>query len=88
MSRPRIAFESHLGHGITPRQRGFCFNVLTGSTGRPSDARFAGFGLAAAVPKRVCGVAGSSPWVVLPPAVNGVAAVTCTYSWAGGAGAT
>ena len=21
--------ESHLGHSISPRQRGFCFNVLT-----------------------------------------------------------
>ena len=23
ITRPRIAFESHLGHGIPPRQRGF-----------------------------------------------------------------
>jgi hypothetical protein len=23
MTRPRITFESHLGHGIPPRQRGF-----------------------------------------------------------------
>jgi Fic/DOC family len=29
ISRPRRQFESHLGHSISPRQRGFCFNVLT-----------------------------------------------------------
>lgn len=23
-----MQFESHLGHSMTPRQRGFCFNVL------------------------------------------------------------
>jgi hypothetical protein len=24
-----MQFESHLGHSMTPRQRGFCFNVWT-----------------------------------------------------------
>ena len=39
---------------------------------RPSDARCAGSGLAAAEPIQVCGVAGSSPWLVsIPPAVTG-----------------
>lgn len=28
-ARPGMQFESHLGHGMSPRQRGFCFNVLT-----------------------------------------------------------
>ena len=34
---------------------------------RPSDARFAGCGLAAAEPFQVCGVAGSRSWLVGPP---------------------
>jgi hypothetical protein len=28
-SRPGIQFESHLGHDVFPRQRRFCFAVLT-----------------------------------------------------------
>jgi hypothetical protein len=39
---------------------------------RASDANSADFGLAAARSMQVCGVAGSSPWLVgLPPAVSG-----------------
>ena len=28
-ARAGMQFESHLGHSIPPRQRGFCFNVCT-----------------------------------------------------------
>ncbi|GAA1257786.1 hypothetical protein GCM10009589_06580 [Arthrobacter pascens] len=31
-------FESYLGHSMTPRQRGFCFNVWTLISAGPSDA--------------------------------------------------
>jgi hypothetical protein len=60
----------------------------------------AGCSLAAAGPVQVCGVAGSSLWLVgLPPAVSGFLrflvpvmlsrpVVAYTYSWAGGAGTT
>jgi hypothetical protein len=29
LARAGRQFESHLGHSISPRQRGFCFDVLT-----------------------------------------------------------
>jgi hypothetical protein len=64
-----MQFESHLGHSIPPRQRGFCFNVCT-STRFGSLLRLSRrCGLAAAVAYGVMWVAGSGPWLVgLPPA--------------------
>ena len=48
-----MQFESHLGHKRSPRH--------------PSDARFAGSGLAAAMAYSGVRVAGSGPWLVGPP---------------------
>lgn len=73
LSRTRIPFESHLGHDVFPRQRRFCFDVLTKLVVASSDELVAGCGLGAAGPVQVCRVAGSSPWPVgLPPAVVGL----------------
>lgn len=85
-NRAGSQFESHLGHSISPRQRGFCFNVLTWLAVAPPDARCAGCGLAAAEPLHVCGVAGSASWLVgLPPAVTGFLRflVPVVSGWAG-----
>ena len=68
-----MQFESHLGHRIPPRQELFCFDVLTKLALGASDATGAGFGLAAAEPMQVCGVAGSVSWLVgAPPADIGL----------------
>jgi hypothetical protein len=82
-----MRFESHLGHSMTPRQRGFCFNVWTfvPSVG-PSDT-VRGLCLAPAVAHLVVWVAGSGSWSVgLPPAgiwgyVSSLLAVPVASCW-------
>jgi hypothetical protein len=95
-----MRFESHLGHSVLPRQRRFCFDVCTKLAVASSDGLGRGLWLAAAEPMQVCGVAGSSPWLVgLPPAVSGFLlflvpvlsggpGLAYTYSCAGKVGTT
>jgi hypothetical protein len=67
-----MQFESHLGHSISLVRGDFALTCVQTLRWRASDANSAGFGLAAAGPMQVCGVVGSSPWLVgLPPAVSG-----------------
>jgi hypothetical protein len=54
LARAGTRFESHLGHGMTPRQRGFCFNVWTLSLRGSSDA-VRGLCLAPRAPIGLCG---------------------------------
>ena len=61
-----MQFESHLGHSITPRQRGFCFNVWTLTLAGPSDA-WPRSCLAPRWPVRLCGWRVQVPWLVSPP---------------------
>jgi hypothetical protein len=58
-ARAGIQFESHLGHSMTPRQRGFCFNVWTLTLLGPSDA-VRGLCLAPRGPIRLCGWRGQA----------------------------
>jgi hypothetical protein len=62
----RMQFESHLGHGMTPPQRGFCFNVWT-LTLRESFCQWPRSVPSASVAYEVVWVAGSGSWLVGPP---------------------
>lgn len=66
IARPGMQFESHLGHA-NPLVGGFALTCVQSLGCRPSDARFAGCGLAAAVAYPGVWVAGSRPWLVGPP---------------------
>lgn len=95
-----MQFESHLGHDVFPRQRGFCFDVCTKLVVVALTAGARAVAWPPLWPIQVCGLVGSSPWLVgLPPAVGGVLqflvpvlscgpGVAYTHSWTGGAGTT
>jgi hypothetical protein len=62
-----MRFESHLGHVFSLVRGDFALTCVQILRWRPSDARFAGCGLAAAVAYSGVWVAGSGSWLVGPP---------------------
>ena len=65
-----MQFESHLGHSITPRQRGFCFDVCTLTRIRVPLTLVAAGAWLPRWPVRLCGWRGQVPWLMVPPAAG------------------
>lgn len=98
--RKVCGFESHLGHSISPRQRGFCFNVLTKLAVASSDGLGRGLWPGRRGPIQVCEWRVQCPgwWALrllstgvmrfLLPVLSGWAWVSNTSSWVTGAGTT